>query len=118
MKKIVIVVVFMLLVLPSLAYCAGLAGSYKCIGKNPNGSTYEGVVKIVPKGRAYTVEWTIGKNVHTGFGILVDGVLSVGLVNSVGIAEYKVKKNGTLVGNWAMPSEDITINSETMTPLK
>ena len=118
MKKIIVAVAFILLVLPSLAYCTGLAGSYKCIGKNPNGSTYEGIVKIAPKGKAYTVEWTIGNDVHTGFGILVEGVLSVSLTNGVGVAEYKVKKDGKLVGNWAMPGEDSTINSETMTPLK
>ena len=116
MKKRIAVALFTLLALPSLAFCADLAGYYKCVGQNPNGSKYEGFVKITPKGEGYSVKWTIGRSVYTGFGITGDGVFAVSLLNSPGVVEYKVKHNGVLDGTWAMASEHPTISPETLIP--
>ena len=45
------------------------AGDYSVAGANPNGSTYEGSVKVRPDGDSYAVTWRIGGQTFTGVGL-------------------------------------------------
>ncbi len=85
----------------------GLSGTYKITtGKNPNGSSYTGSVKITHKGNTYALAWTIPGTSYTGVGILKDKVLSVGWGQGAtpGVVAYAVSGT-TLDGVWANPSD-------------
>ncbi len=86
---------------------AGLSGTYKITtGKNPDGSSYTGSVKITKKGDVYQLAWSIPGTSYVGVGILKDHVLSVGWGQGTapGIVAYAVS-GGTLDGVWASPSD-------------
>ena len=81
-----------------------LAEQYIIEGANPDGNgAYRGKVAVVMTGETYQVAWRIGNTKHRGTGILEGNVFSViykseGAV--AGIAVYRIKTNGTLVGRW------------------
>jgi hypothetical protein len=85
----------------------GLSGTYKITtGKNPNGSSYTGSVKIAHKSDVYQLAWSIPGTSYAGVGILKDHVLSVGWGQGTppGVVAYSV--SGTrLDGTWANPSD-------------
>jgi len=83
-----------------------LSGSYKITtGKNPDGSSYAGSVKITHKGDVYRLAWSIPDTSYAGVGILKDHVLSVGWGQGAppGVVAYSVQGT-TLDGVWANPS--------------
>lgn len=80
----------------------GLSGTYRITrGRNPDGSSYTGRVKITPKGKLYRLAWSIPGTSYTGVGILKDHVLSVGWGrgSAPGVVAYGVN-HGTLDGAW------------------
>lgn len=80
-----------------------LAGSYRIgTGLNPDGSAYDGTVKIKASGDTYTLDWTAAGRAYQGLGIARRGVLgaSWGVAASGGVVVYEID-GGTLRGVWA-----------------
>lgn len=85
----------------------GLSGTYKITnGKNPDGSSYTGSVKIAKKGDVYQLAWAIPGTSYAGIGVLKGHVLSVGWGQGAppGVVAYGVSGT-TLDGVWANPSD-------------
>jgi hypothetical protein len=85
----------------------GLSGTYKIVqGKNPDGSSYTGSVKIAKQGDVYQLAWSIPGTSYAGIGILKGKVLSVGWGqgNPPGVVAYSVER-AKLDGVWATPSD-------------
>ena len=77
---------------------SSLAGDYKTVGKNPNGSEYKGALTISPKAGGYTFAWD---NDATGFGIQRANNVSVGIGGAkCAFVAYEVKPGGVLDGVW------------------
>lgn len=97
-----------------------IAGKYSCKGTNPDGSAYEGTVKISRSGDAYILEWVIGDLQHDGVGIRNGDLLSVGWKSAAesGIAVYKIeeaKEGVRLTGKWSANPGDGKLYPETLT---
>ena len=54
-----------------------LAGVYRCDGKNPDGSAYQGVVEISRVKETFRVRWTMDDGAIMGVGIFSGGVFAV-----------------------------------------
>jgi len=113
------VAVFALAMLPVLARAEDkkdLSGEYTCLGKNKDGGTYKGTVKIAKKGDTYVLKWTIGNNdEQAGIGLVENNLLSVayyGAGNFTGIVVYKIEKD-KLVGKYAVAG-DTGVYEETL----
>jgi hypothetical protein len=89
-----------------------LKGKYKItLGKNPDGSTYEGVAAILPVGdNVYKFGWTIGAQTVTGIGVrsndgtndVVAAAANDGGTGDYGALTYKISADGKqLTGVWA-----------------
>jgi hypothetical protein len=89
-----------------------LAGDYNITGKNPNGSTYRGTLKIAPKAGGFRLAWS---NNSSGFGVRQGDTLSVGIGGSrCAFVAYEIKPSGTLEGVWGGYGSDKT-GTETAT---
>gem|GEM_PF-6649008 len=71
---------------------ARLAGQHQVSGKNSDGSSYKGTVKITVQEEVVSLEWTIGKTVSRGKGLLVGNLPGVKLDD--GIALYSLVGQG------------------------
>lgn len=99
----------------SLQSNINIVGSYKCEGRNADGSIYKGTVDITKKGGVYYLKWLIGKQKFTGVGILQGNVLSVSYYGSFsGVVAYRVESNSRLFGQWTTATQG-KINTETLT---
>ena len=96
----------------------GLAGVYKCEGKNPDGSAYEGYVEIAKLDDTFRVRWTLTNEMDVvGVGIFSGGVLAVSYFGGTpAVAVYKVEPN-KLVGEWTMGGAEGAVYVETLTRL-
>jgi hypothetical protein len=124
-----------LIAVPSLAAptlaLADPTGSFKVIGHNTDGSTYEGTVQVSRAGSIYKIVWDIDgkKSIGTGLGSHAEGNtimtgpatdndigLAVGYVNkdSFGICAYAQKPDGSWSGVWTYGGSQ-QITAETWT---
>lgn len=121
MKKLVIVILALISAFPLLADDPSIEGKYQCVGRNEDGSNYQGQVAIEKRGEVYSLRWTIGGSQHEGIGIFENGVLSVSWqmpnVGPGGVVVYKPGKKGSLLGRWVAFNER-KINEEVLMPLK
>src|SRR5262249_22811765 len=86
---------------------ATVGTAYNVSGTNPDGTSYTGTLAIKPStgktdmGAAYELDWTIGKTIDRGLGVLHDGVLSVAYgTDGCNLFVYKQSGSG-LTGVWA-----------------
>lgn len=87
--------------LPGLALAqSGITGSYRAEGRNPDGSTYVGTVKIVETSGAVAMTWAVGNQTYTGTGALHDRVLTVDWGDSHPVV-YVLMPDGDLHGTWS-----------------
>jgi hypothetical protein len=77
-----------------------LAGIYRAVGTNPDGSRYSGMTSIVPVGPDYEVTWWIGKQVFHGNGHLAGRILVVDWGDTHPVI-YPLGTGGVLAGEWA-----------------
>lgn len=92
-----------------------LAGVYKCAGKNPDGTAYEGFVEIRKLENTFRVRWTLQDAAITGVGIYSGGVLAVSYFGGApAVAVYKVEGD-RLIGEWTMGGVEGTMYTETLT---
>ena len=92
-----------------------LAGVYKCAGKNPDGTAYEGFVEIRKLENTFRVRWTLQDSAITGVGIYSGGVFAVSYFGGApAVVVYKVDGE-QLVGEWTMGGVEGTMYTETLT---
>lgn len=108
-----------------------LGGVYSSDGVNPDGSDYHGLVRIVPRGDSFIVQWmSPGRRASNevvvmiptsiGVGIASDATLSVSYYShgGAGIVVYRIEEDGQkLTGRWAVAGDDGMVYSETLTKL-
>ena len=76
MKKWVVVSVIVLLFATTVSAAGRFSGSYVVNGTNPGAAAYRGYLTITPRGGVYDVQWTIGKLVYVGVGVVVNDTLA------------------------------------------
>jgi Caspase domain len=86
------------------------AGSYKVVGRNADGSAYDGTVTITKHGKVYQLSWKVGNTSYRGSGTLTGNVLTVNWGSSTPVV-YALAKDGSLSGLW-----DAGLGEETLTP--
>ena len=113
---------FILSLLPALAL-ADPTGTFQVEGKNHEGQTYTGQVKIARTGETYTVVWNIGGTEFVGTGLGAkfigdrfqmgpaspeDTAISVGYISgkSFGMAMYFQQPDGHWQGVWTYGGSD------------
>ena len=96
----------------------GLVGVYRCEGKNPDGSSYEGYVEIANLDDTFRVRWTLTNETDVvGVGIYTGGVFAVSYFGGTpALAVYKVEAN-RLIGEWTMGGAEGAVYVETLTRL-
>jgi hypothetical protein len=85
-----------------------LAGIYRAVGTNPNGSRYSGMTSIVAAGPDYEVTWWIGKQLFHGTGHLAGRMLVVDWGDAHPVI-YPLGTGGVLAGEWADGSATETL---------
>jgi hypothetical protein len=92
-----------------------LVGTYRCDGKNPDGSAYRGVVEIAKVRDTFRVKWTLDDSAVMGVGIYSNSILAVSYFGGApAVVVYKV--DGTsLVGEWTMGGIEGAVYTETLT---
>lgn len=102
---------------PPTTTLADLSGEYEIGGgAKPDGSAYEGAVKLAKAGETYTLAWDIANNpAYKGVGLPVGDLLAVGYAEgeTVGVSVYKVS-GGTLEGHWASLGSKGKLGAETL----
>jgi Caspase domain len=86
--------------LPTAIATPALGGIYRVQGKNPNGTTYRGMVALIRIGEQFRFNWWIGSQVFTGAGEFAGRMLVVqwGARHPV---IYTFAGGSTLNGEWA-----------------
>lgn len=105
-----------------------LIGVYVSQGVNPDGTEYQGFVRIVRHGENFLVSWIFPRLSHelflleqsaVGVGILDGGMLAVAYLSPerAGVVIYRVEEGGhRLAGHWAVVG-DGAAHAETLTKL-
>jgi hypothetical protein len=78
----------------------GLSGRYKVEGRNPDGSAYFGVARIVDDKGKVAITWTIKDTEFSGQGRVVGKVLTVEWGSDTPVI-YQIQQDGQLQGTWA-----------------
>lgn len=102
-----------LLAPPALAQKAGV---FTVEGRNADGSTYTGLVELVPqRDGAWRVTWQVSGEVVRGFGLVQGDILAVGYAydGRPGVAAFRILPDGRLDGPWTMGEG---VGRETLVP--
>lgn len=89
-----------------------LSGLYSVNGKNPDGSSYHGTVRIQEKEGMVYFTWYIGRDVFKGKGMFQGDLLVIDWGSSSPVV-YQLAAHGVLQGSWANGSA-----SEVLTPVE
>jgi hypothetical protein len=86
---------------------APLVGTYECQGVEPDGTPYQGIVRIIPNHGAYDVVWNFSSGQqYSGLGVVNGDVLAVSyFTNRPGVVAYKIEtsdKGPRLSGQWTV----------------
>ncbi len=85
--------------IPTSDVTAGIAGSYRVIGINPNGSSYQGALTVTERGPTYEFVWKTGDATFIGVAIRQGDIVSVGWgTKPCGVISYRIDADGTLRG--------------------
>ena len=86
-----------------------IEGQYSAVGRNPNGTTYSGIVTITWRNDAYLFVWKIGSSTYSGVGSLSGDTLTVDWGQQYPVI-YKIQPSGRLTGLWDndRATEDLT----------
>lgn len=76
-----------------------IEGQYSAMGRNPNGTTYSGIVTITKRSEAYLLVWKIGSTTYSGTGSLTGNMLTVEWGAPYPVI-YAVQADGRLIGTW------------------
>jgi hypothetical protein len=86
--------------LPSAIATPALGGIYRVEGKNPNGTTYRGMVALTRVGAQFRFNWWISSQVFSGEGQFAGRMLVVEWGDKHPVI-YTFASGGTLNGEWA-----------------
>ncbi len=99
---------YALILLAALTLCAAvpghsdLAGTYDVAGTNLDGSPYTGTLQVTARGPAYQFSWATG-NDYEGVGLQGDDAVAAAYGgDGCGVVLYRVGRDGTLDGRWAI----------------
>jgi len=95
-----ILLILALLLAPAAAIAESLTGSYRAIGRYPDGTAYTGTVRIEDDGASIRVMWAIGTRSYLGAGPRDGRVITVDWGDATPIV-YVVMDDGELHGTWA-----------------
>jgi len=96
---------------PPVAFAAG---GYAVRGTNPDGSVYEGTLRITERGKLYEFVWEAG-NLFVGAGIQRGDKVAVAYPSdSCQVALYDIGPDGTLTGDWV--ADEGMFGTETAKP--
>lgn len=79
---------------------SSVTGLYRAEGRNPDGSTYSGSVRITQTGESIAMAWQVGTQAYSGTGIRQGRVITVDWGDSHPVV-YVIMPDGTLHGTWA-----------------
>jgi hypothetical protein len=69
--------VFLAVAMPANAETLTLSSTYSVAGTNPDGSKYTGTAAVkVVSDATFTIKWTVGSSVYTGFGMRMNDALA------------------------------------------
>jgi hypothetical protein len=117
MIRTILAFVFLAIALPAAADTMTLANKYKAVGTNPDGSKYEGTVRVkVISDTTFTIDWAIGDATYTGYGMRMNDMLAATYMidGEPGLVIYKVDGNG-IRGTWTIRGRDGS-GTETLLP--
>lgn len=109
---------FLAVAMPANAETLTLSSTYSVAGTNPDGSKYTGTADVkVISDATFTIKWTVGSSVYTGFGMRMNDALAATYMidGAPGLVIYKVGGNGKLDGLWAIRAHDGN-GTEVLTP--
>ena len=89
----------------------GLTGQYQVDGRNPDGTRYEGVARIVQVNDRINMTWTVGGQVFEGRGVVEGTVMTIDWGADTPVV-YDVSDPYRLLGVWAGGKA-----SEVLTPI-
>ena len=118
MVRTLLTLLFLAVALPANAETLTLSSTYSVAGTNPDGSKYTGTAAVkVVSDATFTIKWTVGSSVYTGFGMRMNDALSATYTinGQPGLVIYKVDGNGMLNGLWAVRGRDGS-GTERLTP--
>jgi hypothetical protein len=104
-----------------------LDGTYLSKGQNPDGTEYQGVVRIARRGDSFVVSWmapyaadraTLLVPTSVGVGVVNGGMLAVSYYSrqTAGVALYRIEEDGQrLAGSWAVAGDNGDVYVETLT---
>ena len=104
-----------------------LVGTYVSKGLNPDGSEYDGVVRIARHGDSFVVGWMSAVAADqrmllvptsVGVGVMSGGMLAVSYYSRqmAGVVLYRIEEDGQrLAGSWAVAGNDGAVYVETLT---
>jgi hypothetical protein len=85
-------------------------GLYSVTGRNADGSSYTGTVKLTAQGKGLALAWQVGGTSYKGKGTLKGNLLTVDWGSSTPVV-YALAEDGSLTGLW-----DAGQGEETLTP--
>ena len=124
------ILVAVLLAIPSAPQAAdepSLVGTYLSKGLNPDGSEYQGVVRISRHGASFVVSWMspyaaeqamLLVPTSVGVGVMSGGMLAVSYYSrqTAGVVLYRIEEDGQrLAGSWALAGDNGSVYAETLT---
>jgi opacity protein-like surface antigen len=105
-------------VFATAAHAVDIGGSYRVVGKNPDGSEYTGTAEIVVTSKnTCRISWTTGGSTSEGI-CMRNGIAfaaSYVLGKDVGLVIYEVNNNGSMDGIWTIADTE-GVGSESLIP--
>src|SRR5262245_1264664 len=89
---------------PATTPTLNVAGRYRVVGTNPDGSEYTGNLQVIPRGNVFQFRWNAGTQ-YDGICERNVRIVAVAFANGndgsgCGVVDYNVLKDGTLDGIW------------------
>lgn len=102
----------------ALAAEGDIGGKYNVLGKNVNGSEYQGTADIeVTSENTCRITWVTGSSTSVGICMRNQDAFAAGYVlgDKVGLVIYQINGDGSMVGVWTVADQS-RVGSEVLTP--
>jgi hypothetical protein len=100
------------------AHAVDIGGSYRAVGKNPDGSEYSADVEIVVTTKnTCRIVWTIGSGTSRGICMRNGNSFAASYVlgDDIGLIIYEVNNNGSMDGIWTI-ADTPGVGTESLIP--
>ena len=85
---------------PAIAQGLGVSGQYQVDGRNPDGTAYSGVARVIQIGDQVRITWEIAGRRFEGQGVVQGDQITVDWGDTTPVI-YVILDDGTLSGTWA-----------------